>query len=380
MGDMKVLVQLFCKKELLVLVALVLILTATLSAADTAQPTEAGKQQIVLQVAQDWVQVGMEQYRRCLYEASEQSFLRALEHQKDLPAAECEEINKLLEMTRTAQLESKRVQEHIQTADDLIKQGQPIKAMAHLEKVKGSEFLTSDQQRQVAESLKRLEYQLRDEKKEVTELYTRSVEFYNAGRLEKAREGFVKVAQNGLLTMPAGLTAEDYLVKIDNILVQRMQLSLPIETEPIERASESYSVVIENKLSALEVKPSEKTEQQMVQEMAEEPGVPAAVAEPTTRENRAESVGTKGSIVQNYVRAVVNDVSAKVQTYIGEGQFDKAKEAVEAAEQILIENRPGLGDKLFNQYNNQLKQLTERIVKARGKWWGNWDNKSAWKL
>jgi len=379
---MKVLAQFFDGKKLLVFVVLVLNLAAALSAAATAQPTEATKQQIILQAAQDWIRVGKEQYSRRLYEASEQSFLRALEYQEHLTAAECEKINELLEMARTAQLERKRVLEHIQTADSLIKQEQPIKAKAHLEKVKDGKFLTQDQQRQVAESLKKIDNQLKDEKKETTELYTRSVKFYNAGQLEKAREGFVKVAQNGLLTMPAGRTAEDYLVKIDDVLVQKAQLSSPIGTEPVEKAPESDFVVIENKLSALEVKPSEKTEQQVVQEVVEEPSVPAAVgAEPPTIPDRhVESVDTKRNIVQSYIKAVVSDVSARVQAYIGEGQFDKAKEAVESAEQILIENRPKLGEELFNQYSSQLAQLAERIAKAKGKWWGNWDNRSAWKL
>jgi hypothetical protein len=55
-------------------------------------------------------------------------------------------------------------------------------------------------------------------KKEIAELYYRSMSFYHAGQLEKAREGLVIVLNSGLVPAPMMITIKDYLTKIDKIL------------------------------------------------------------------------------------------------------------------------------------------------------------------
>jgi len=54
----------------------------------------------------------------------------------------------------------------------------------------------------------------------VVELYYRSMEFYRAGRLIKAREGFVKVLKSGLIPAPMAKTIRGYLLEIDNTLAK----------------------------------------------------------------------------------------------------------------------------------------------------------------
>jgi len=71
-------------------------------------------------------------------------------------------------------------------------------------------------------------------KSEVAEIYNRSVKFYEAGELEKAREGFARISRNSVLTAPVGKRAEDYLAKIDNILAQRVKPSVPTKAKPAE--------------------------------------------------------------------------------------------------------------------------------------------------
>ncbi len=57
-----------------------------------------------------------------------------------------------------------------------------------------------------------------DRKREVAELYYRSMAFYHAGQLEKAREGLVKVLKSGLVPEPMIITIKGCLTNIDNIL------------------------------------------------------------------------------------------------------------------------------------------------------------------
>jgi len=58
-------------------------------------------------------------------------------------------------------------------------------------------------------------------KREIAELYYSSMAFYNAGRLEKAREGLVKVLKSGLIPPAMVKTVEQYLADIENTLNKR---------------------------------------------------------------------------------------------------------------------------------------------------------------
>jgi predicted CXXCH cytochrome family protein len=56
-------------------------------------------------------------------------------------------------------------------------------------------------------------------KREIAELYYRSMAFYRAGQFKKAREGLVTVLESGLAPAPMMITIKDYLTKIDTILI-----------------------------------------------------------------------------------------------------------------------------------------------------------------
>jgi tetratricopeptide (TPR) repeat protein len=56
-----------------------------------------------------------------------------------------------------------------------------------------------------------------------------------------------------------------------------------------------------------------------------------------------------------------------VQNYISQDEFDKAKEEVDRAERIVNEYQLDLGDELFRQHSDELKQLAEKIVQEQDK-------------
>ena len=94
--------------------------------------TNQDKAAVALQVARKWINVGVEQYKRGLYGPAEKSFLFANDYKEYLPAAEQDKLNQLLENTRKASAERKKIQEHIDTASQLVKEEKFAEAGQHL--------------------------------------------------------------------------------------------------------------------------------------------------------------------------------------------------------------------------------------------------------
>ena len=123
------------------ILALIFLLTMALSEVTLSQEKQAAKQGILRRASQQWMQVGMQQYRSDLFTDAEQSFRRALVFQKYLTAAEREQLNEFLANTRIAISEGKQALASTQTADESVKQDPPIKAG---EKAKDSQSSTEE--------------------------------------------------------------------------------------------------------------------------------------------------------------------------------------------------------------------------------------------
>jgi len=294
------------------------------------------KRKVVRQVAQEWVQVATKQFDKGFYEQAEKSLIRAQDYKEFLNADEQKQLSELLGKAHTAAIERKQVLEDMAKANQLVEQGQFAEAKGHLEAVQNSEFLLKQERELVAESLKRIEGRVNTQKedgdkKQITELYNQSVEYYQAGELEKAREGFLKVARSDLQVEPKGKRAVDYLVKIDDVLLQRTE-------SPLQAGAEE--------------KGGAKAEKQKT-----------ATAEPMPE--NVESADSKTNVVRSYTKAIVNDAKAKAQEYIGQGAFDKARATIESAGQSVNKNRELLGENLFRQYIEQLTAVTEKIAQGQ---------------
>jgi predicted CXXCH cytochrome family protein len=156
---------------------------------------------------------------------------------------------------RTTGLERKSLLQVFRTVSKLVEQGQIQKARAYLEKFKDSSAFTNKERKKIVQVLKLMDIaitttkghlekvkqerpvteeklkepsaepekssnQLSKRKKEIAELYYRSMALYRAGLLEKAREGFVKVLKSGLAPAPIAKTIRGYVVDIDNTLAR----------------------------------------------------------------------------------------------------------------------------------------------------------------
>lgn len=332
------------KRVALVVLASILLFVTALPEVVLSQPDKADRQKVLHDVAQMWIQVGKEQYQRSFYKHAKQSLLNAQEYKKYLSVAERKRLNELLEKVQIAKVERKRVLEHIQIADELVKQNQLVSAKAHFEELQNSDFLTEQEQGIITEELESINQQLDERKREISELYDRSVELYRAGYLEQAREGFIKVVKSGSFARPVRETVEDYLVKIDNILVQRLALSQPVEVGATDKLPEAINKVLE-----IVDKPSE-------------------AAEPVTdKSDYVDEAKRKRNILRSYTKAVFNDAVTKAQNYLIQGEFEEAKKVVETAEQVVNKNRIYLKEELFERYSGGLKNLMEKIIQGQNR-------------
>lgn len=346
----------------LTLIVLLIVLIVSGSEVARAQVKAGSREKMVRQAAQDWIEVGMEQYRRGFYEQAEQSFLGAREYEEYLIADERERLNGLLEKTHTVLLERKRILEHIKTADGLVARRELAKAKAYLEKVKNSESLTEEGREQIAKSIRKIDNRLNEQKRQIAELYERSMEFYCIGEFEKAREGFAR---------------------IDSILAQMAKLSVSTKAQAVEELAEATVEAVEDETVDVEAGAVEKAEPEvpLIQsgaansvlvavaepELGEPNVAKPKVTEPVTDDRGSIEVTTnrKRNVLRSYIRAVVSDALSRAQIYVSRGQFDKAKKAIETAEQTVKENRLLLGDDLFRRYSSELKQVAEKIVQGK---------------
>jgi tetratricopeptide (TPR) repeat protein len=360
------------------LVLTVLLAASLVIAAQPSQPasaetgselSEQQKAKVLREVAQNWMQVGVEQYKRGLYEQAKNSFLTAKGFEEYLTFEEQKQLEAHLENTRRADAEKQAVLEQIKIANDLLEQGQPIKARAIYEKVRNSPYITEQQRRQIVREIQKVDTNFDKKMKEVTALYNRSVELYRAGELEKAREGFADVARYGQYVAPGGMSAEDYLIQIDSVLTGQLRPNAPTEKKEIEKSVIAPKVetilpveppVLSYQTNELPVKINEQAEENAREQAAEVKE--AAEPTPTQAELALEA---KKKIVRTYTKAVVDNTANQVQLYIAQRDFDKAIEAVRKATDIVRDNRSVIGDELFTQHSIQLKELVGKIIEAQ---------------
>ncbi len=343
-------------------IQVVLFSTAVCFAAEPASQGEKEKIAVLRQTAQNWLDVGIAQSKRGLYGQAEKSFLAAQEYQEYLTAAEQKQLEQSLAEARLVTAEKQPISEH--------------------------------------------------QRWKLTGIYYRSVQLYNAGELEKAREGFVTVAKYGPLVAPKGQTAEDYLVKIDSTLTEKYKdqpdMNAPlsanveyagqpapsgtkapflkrfayfiigkklVETPPPEtRASPLKPVPAKapvKKKADEEPKVNQTHEQTTELVVAAEPPAKtetsSAGAQKVIPENSIETTpdgDSRVKIVRAYTRAVIEDATVKVEYYISRDELDKAMSVVRAATLTIKENRSLIGDELFAQYSVRLKQLADKIAKV----------------
>ncbi|MBW7990499.1 MAG: hypothetical protein FVQ84_10845, partial [Planctomycetes bacterium] len=373
MNKPSILTDIFGRRSLSIVLALILLPIITVSLATSEENEGSERQEANRRIVQIFLQLGQDQYAKGFFEEAVKTLLEAQDYEEDLPVAVREQLSGFLEKSQIAVLKRKSARDKFRRVNDLIKQDQLIQAKTSLEKIKDNEYLTKKELKQIAEVFRRIDAQVlaaqtRLEKaesqkltiakkpvvpaavkkpvvnvelqqEEISNLWNRSIGLYHTGQLEKAREGFIKVASSALIPPRMKKKAEGYLAQIDQLLQRRK--FVPESKRPVV-------VAVENP------------------EVAEAPTLRAApkVASPVTGEGGTtiDKIIIKRNIIRSHTRAVVSDAVAKAGDYISKAEFDKAKNAVETAALTVNKNQMHLGDELFKEYSSGLKVLSEEIA------------------
>ena len=112
------------------ILTLALLLTATIPHAIRCQADETARHNVLHKVAQEWMQVGKEQYDRSLFEAAVQSFRRAARYRKYLTAAEQKKLGKLSEKASNAAPTKAPTSTSVQTTDRPLRPARQTKVKA----------------------------------------------------------------------------------------------------------------------------------------------------------------------------------------------------------------------------------------------------------
>ncbi|MGD1043623.1 MAG: hypothetical protein ABR913_11290, partial [Sedimentisphaerales bacterium] len=178
---------------------------------------------------------------------------------------------------------------------------------------------------------------------------------------EQYKRGFYAAAEKSFMRAKdyeESLTAEER-TKLNKSLQMAHKAAVELEAVPAVEQPKEQAAVEVNKVA----EPAPAAAVNTVPEVA----VTTPAAQPEQEQGYIGVINQRTNIIRSRVKAVVNDSAAKAEGFIGQGQFDKAREAVEVAERVVYENQQQLGDYLFNQYSGQLKQLSERIADGQKK-------------
>lgn len=316
------------------------------------------RQKLIEQLVDRWMRIGMEQYERRYFKAAEQSFLMAKDYEEYLGTEQREKLNDLIEKSHAAAAEVDRLSADLAMAQKLMSEGRLAEARALFEAARDSQYLTAETRQIVEQGLAQTSGENVTRQAEMAKLYKQSVDYYNAGELEKARTGFLEVSRSGLMIAPAGSTAEDYLVKIDAALAQKMMMQ-PDEPQPAAGDTE-------RELFGDQQHVSMKKEMPMAVERPKVSSQPVA----RTSEQPEQGGGYIGvvkrrqNILRSHTEAVVSDALAKARGYLAENQFDQATNSVEYARNIVNKNRMSLGEELFERYSEELQSMQDEISSA----------------
>ncbi len=132
---------------------------------------------------------------------------------------------------------SKILSEVFRETSKLIEQGKLQQARAYLEKFEDNIAFTAKERQQIVRVLGMIdsvitneEQQLKNDKqsdkqiREITEIYYSSMAFYRSGQLIRARDGFVKILNSGLIPESMAKTIRGYISDIDNSLARNETL------------------------------------------------------------------------------------------------------------------------------------------------------------
>ena len=314
----------------------------------TAQKVDLSEQSLSVQeVGSEMIEVAIAEYNMALFDTAYKTLFKAKKYETSLSALDRDKLNKYLQASYDAMNMREEALQHIRAARQLILSNRLLEAKAHLKEIQSSPFLNSMEKNAVADSLKNMDILLISRQKQMRQLYEVSINHYKSGKLPEAREGFITVAQSGLLDLPDGKTAEDYIHQIDIVIGKNFD-------------SHKHSQLLSNS-AAVPANPVITVAKKEDVNNLKAPLPPVLVS----NKNRipATNPEIQNTVAAGYMKAVIKDTLIKVNNFLDNGDISNANICVDNAAKILNENRHHLDISTFDEYVNILTHLKNKAQK-----------------
>lgn len=320
---------------------------------DQQQIDSLDKPKVLKKAGSDWIDIGIKAYDRGFYVEAEQALLRAREYFLYMDNPQRETLEEYSRKAHEKALRLRRLRTQLREADKLIEEGRLSRAEVILSKVESDHPVPEIIQKELAGLKDRLESAIREERKQMQQLYAKSVSRYKQGELQKAREGFSRVAESEYFRAGSMLSPQEYISRIDS--------SLASESQPAARQGSVQQAA----------KGGQSESDSMLDIAAPDEG---------KRKSEEQELTRKENIRRSYAQAVVKDAVRQVEQRLKNGQYYKAKQSVEKAKEIINKHEDYLGEKQYDEFMSQLEQLTERIEKERSRWLGETEGENPWRM
>jgi len=355
-------------KEKGFLVFYILILWSTASITATAGiADEQSKPDVARQVAQKWMAIGNEQYKRGLFKQAELSLLYAVDYQEYLNSREQKHLRELLSDVQKAVSSSINNQALIDSARQLIEQDRLAAAKNKLMRIEQSGSVSKLQQNQLSDALKQIKQKLNDREQEISRLYKQAMKLYRNERFEQARSHFTEIEQilSRISSQDVGVSTgpqqvEEPAEHICQKTAEPSQQQVPGKPLMSESAPQKEKIAeFARPITKAEVEPN-----QMLTEgpLKQADISPAKEIEGKSADRSQETPSKKEKLIRSYTQAIVKDAITKARDYNKNKRTEEAKAVLEKARQIIIQNREYLGQDIFGQYDRQLQELSEQIA------------------
>ncbi|MHC4193604.1 MAG: hypothetical protein ACYSP9_05450, partial [Planctomycetota bacterium] len=218
MEKLRIPIEPFGRRSLLLVLASAVLLTIALSTLASARTNKKDREKIVHEVAKNYIRTGEKLFEQGEYKQAEKYFLLAFDDQEYLTEAERKQLSELLAKAHSASMERKAILERIRAAEALIRKDQLKEARAHLEQIKDSPFLKAKERKDIATALERLSFMLA------------------GGKPEGApREAPVLTVENGLTGFAVGQPTD-----VEKVGVEAPNRPAPPTVPPTEVAEGTY--------------------------------------------------------------------------------------------------------------------------------------------
>ncbi|HPY78092.1 MAG TPA: hypothetical protein PLQ45_09635, partial [Anaerohalosphaeraceae bacterium] len=286
--------------------------------------------------------------------------------------------------------ERQKIAARLKQTEELSAQGQYQQALTLLEEIKVNPYIADNERTLVQNSIDEIRDKLQVENNQMQQIYDQAAKDYLAGDYEKAKAGFLQVAESNV-SVTGSLTPMDYLKMIDQVQQTSAAAKPTPDAEPQLSAGEEIEIELMQMVPTepdktiiqpqpvpepvLSMTPSDSTihievlpsspEAAEIQPLQTETAPAVHVSAPVSTDQTdsyLNEVQRKQSVQIGYTTAIVNDALAKAAQFLAQNDFTQARQSLRKAFVTIETNKLLLGDELYKGFQRQLTQKEEQVA------------------